>query len=111
LYFLPLPHSPVRRSAAIGSAARAAAIPVVLTRPSEAPKHPDRGHRRLEFHHTADKIGEAAKARDPDAVLEALSETLATCTSCHQTFKQQVVDDAAWTASTKGSGSAGPMAH
>jgi hypothetical protein len=65
----------------------------------------------LKFHHTSDKIGEAAKAHDSDAVLKALSETLATCTSCHQTFKQQVVDDAAWTASTKGSGPTGSMAH
>jgi cytochrome c556 len=65
----------------------------------------------LKFHHTADKIGEAAKANDSDAVLKALSETLATCTSCHQTFKQQVVDDAAWTASTKGNRPTPPMAH
>jgi len=65
----------------------------------------------LKFHHTADKIGEAAKAHDSDAVLKALSETLATCTSCHQTFKQQVVDDAAWKSSTNGSGPTGPMAQ
>jgi hypothetical protein len=55
----------------------------------------------LKFHHTADKIGEAAQKRDSEGVLNALSETLATCASCHQTFKQQVVHDAAWTALTK----------
>lgn len=37
----------------------------------------------LNFHHTADKIDAAAKARDADAVLAALSATLTTCTTCH----------------------------
>jgi hypothetical protein len=55
----------------------------------------------LEFHHTADKIGDAAKKHDSDAVLAALDETLATCTSCHQRFKQQVVDEATWATLTK----------
>lgn len=55
----------------------------------------------LNFHHTADKIGDAAKKHDSDAVLKALSETLSTCTTCHASFKQQVVDDATWTAATK----------
>lgn len=65
----------------------------------------------LEFHHTADKIGEAAKKRDSGAVLAALSETLATCTSCHRTFKQQIVDEAAWTALTKRASPSGSMQH
>ena len=55
----------------------------------------------LSFHHTADKIGDAAKKQDADAVLKALGETLATCTTCHAAFKQQVVDDATWTAATQ----------
>ena len=29
-------------------------------------------------------------------VLTALNETLATCTGCHSTFKQQVVDETTW---------------
>jgi hypothetical protein len=55
----------------------------------------------LDFHHTADKIGDAAKKHDSDAVMKALTDTLTTCTSCHAMFKQQVVDDATWTAATK----------
>jgi hypothetical protein len=38
--------------------------------------------RALEFHHSADQIGEAAKKRDSEGVLKSLSNTLATCTSC-----------------------------
>jgi len=57
--------------------------------------------RALEFHHTADKIGEAAKKRDLDAVMKALTDTLVTCTSCHAMFKQKVVDEATWAAATK----------
>jgi len=53
------------------------------------------------FHRNADKIGEAAKKHDMDAVLLSLNETLAACTACHARFKQQVVDDAAWTNATK----------
>jgi hypothetical protein len=45
----------------------------------------------LSFHHTADEIAEAATKQDQAAVLAALSETLRACTSCHQTYKQQLV--------------------
>jgi hypothetical protein len=55
----------------------------------------------LNFHRTADTIAEAAKTRDSDAVLTALGRTLATCTSCHATFKQRVVDDATWASLTR----------
>lgn len=65
----------------------------------------------LSFHHTADKIGAAAKKRDADAVLAALNETLTTCTTCHQTFKQQVVDDATWTKATNMTAPSGGMHH
>ena len=65
----------------------------------------------LNFHHTADEIGAAAKKRDADAVLAALNETLTTCTTCHQTFKQQVVDDATWTKATNMTAPTGGMAH
>lgn len=54
----------------------------------------------LLFHHTADKIGDAARARDMKAVLSALSETMSTCTGCHATFKQSVVDDDAFAAAS-----------
>jgi hypothetical protein len=50
----------------------------------------------LRFHHTADKIAEAARGRDMAGVLNALSATLATCTGCHSTFKQRIVDETTW---------------
>lgn len=53
--------------------------------------------RALAFHEKADGIIEAARAEDADGVLSALDETLAACTSCHATYKQQVVSQAAWT--------------
>lgn len=45
----------------------------------------------LAFHHTADEISVAAKRQDGAAVLAALSKTLQTCTTCHTTYKQQLV--------------------
>jgi hypothetical protein len=54
----------------------------------------------LRFHHTADKISDAARQRDMPAVLSALGATLATCTGCHSVFKQQVVDEATWASLT-----------
>jgi hypothetical protein len=50
----------------------------------------------LAFHHTADGIAAAARERDRGRVLSELSATLKTCTTCHATWKQQVVDDATW---------------
>ncbi len=50
----------------------------------------------LRFHHTADKISEAARKRDMLGVLSALGDTLATCTGCHATFKQKIVDETTW---------------
>lgn len=47
----------------------------------------------LAFHHTADRIGEAARAQDGPGVLRALGDTLATCTACHAGFKQQLVHE------------------
>lgn len=44
------------------------------------------------FHHSADRIAEAAKRQDSEAVLSALGETLAMCTGCHATYKQKLVD-------------------
>ena len=45
----------------------------------------------LAFHHTADEIAAAATRQDGTAVLTALSNTLQTCTTCHETYKQQLV--------------------
>ena len=50
----------------------------------------------LRFHHTADKIAEAARGRDMPGVLDALSATLTTCTGCHSVFKQRIVDETTW---------------
>jgi cytochrome c556 len=62
----------------------------------------------LRFHHTADRISEAARARDTAGVLSALDATLATCTGCHAVFKQRVVDEATWTSLV---GTAAPQHH
>lgn len=56
--------------------------------------------RALAFHHLADGIGEAAKRHDMPAVLSKLNETLGSCTSCHATYKQRVVDDETWVSLT-----------
>jgi hypothetical protein len=62
----------------------------------------------LAFHHTADTIGDAARRRDRAAVIEALGSTLQTCTGCHATFRQTVVDEATWNRLTS---MAAPMGH
>lgn len=51
----------------------------------------------IRFHKTADTIAEAARARDREKVVTALAATLATCTGCHATWKQRVVDESEWT--------------
>lgn len=50
----------------------------------------------LDFHHTADTIAAAARQHDRAAVMRALGPTLQTCTGCHATFRQSVVDEATW---------------
>jgi len=65
----------------------------------------------LHFHHTADKISEAAKRRDMPAVLSALGETLATCTGCHAVFKQKIVDENTWASLTGASAGTPPKHH
>jgi hypothetical protein len=50
----------------------------------------------LEFHHTADTIVSAARQHDLAAVMGALGSTLQTCTGCHASFRQEVVDEATW---------------
>ena len=61
----------------------------------------------LNFHHTADRIGAAAHDRDRTRVLAELGTTLQTCTSCHATWKQQVVDEPTWQSLT----SSAPPTH
>ena len=52
----------------------------------------------MSFHETADTIGAAAERQDRDAVLTALTRTLAACTGCHSNYKQHVIDEATWAA-------------
>jgi hypothetical protein len=52
--------------------------------------------RAVEFHRTADGIARAARGGSTEEVLRALDATLRTCTSCHATWKQHVVDEAAF---------------
>lgn len=62
----------------------------------------------LKFHHTADTIRAASERRDRAGVLAALAATLQTCTACHATFKQSVVDETTWQMLTTGTA---PSAH
>lgn len=50
----------------------------------------------LEFHRRADAIGAAARARDSAATLKATAHTLQACTTCHATFRQEVVSQQIW---------------
>ena len=50
----------------------------------------------LAFHHTADRIAAAARDRDRARVLTELGATLQACTTCHATWKQQIVDEQTW---------------
>jgi hypothetical protein len=54
----------------------------------------------LSFHERADEIGPAAESQDGAAVLRATSKTLEVCTSCHATYRQDVVDAKTWQART-----------
>jgi len=54
----------------------------------------------LDFHRRADAIAEVARAHDGPEVLRALARTLDACTSCHATYRQDVVDAATWRART-----------
>lgn len=46
----------------------------------------------IAFHHSADRIVDAAKREDSAAVLGALGETLTACTGCHASYKQKLVE-------------------
>ena len=47
----------------------------------------------LEFHRTADGIIAAAAQRDHAAVAGALDATLQKCVGCHDTYRQDIVDE------------------
>ena len=59
----------------------------------------------LDFHKRAEAIAPAARAKDAKAVLKATAHTLAACTSCHATYRQEIVSAEVWqqrTGSTHG---------
>jgi len=60
----------------------------------------------LNFHQTADNIGEAARRGDRSGVLTALDRTLQTCVGCHATYRQEVVDEGMWNKLTAEAGAA-----
>jgi hypothetical protein len=64
--------------------------------------------RALDFHRRADGIVAAAKEQDAAKVLASTAATLEACTSCHSTYRQEVVSDAVWAERT---GSAVPVPH
>lgn len=45
----------------------------------------------LALHQTADKLVHAAKKKNYDQFVTLLGRTLKTCTSCHSSFKQEIV--------------------
>jgi cytochrome c556 len=57
---------------------------------------PGFSQRALAFHSTADSIIPAAERKDSAGVLKALNDTLDTCVSCHESYRQEVVDQARW---------------
>jgi len=56
------------------------------------------------FHKTADTIVDAAKRHDRAGVTAALDATLRTCVGCHDTYRQEIVDDATFSKSAGSSG-------
>lgn len=47
-----------------------------------------------QFHKTADQIGIAARRHDRPGVVHALHDTLQTCVTCHESYRQEIVADA-----------------
>lgn len=64
----------------------------------------------IAFHRSADRIADAARAHDRTRTLAALGTTLAACTACHATWKQEVVDEATWQRLTAGALPSAPHA-
>jgi cytochrome c556 len=57
---------------------------------------PGFSQRALAFHSAADSIIPAAERKDSAGVLKALHNTLDTCVSCHESYRQEVVDQVRW---------------
>ncbi len=49
--------------------------------------------RAIAFHKTADEIAAAARRKDAQGVTASLGRTLAQCTGCHATYKQEIVGE------------------
>lgn len=52
--------------------------------------------RAIRFHRSASAMETAAHSNDTQAVLERLAETLGQCTTCHATYRQQIIADPAY---------------
>jgi cytochrome c556 len=63
------------------------------------------------FHKTADQITEAARRNDRAGVVTALGATLQTCTGCHETYRQEIVDAATLDKASGGMAPSCPMMH
>ena len=50
----------------------------------------------IRFHRSASAIATAARNRDSQAVLQRLAVTLGQCTTCHATYRQQIIADPAY---------------
>lgn len=65
----------------------------------------------IAFHKTADGIVTAAREKNREGVMLSLSATLQTCTGCHATWKQQIVDETTWQQATGSEPPAHGMRH
>ncbi len=65
----------------------------------------------LDFHSRADQIGVAAKSKDGKAVLKATAHTLNACTTCHSTYRQDVMTATDWESKTGSSHDPTTMPH
>lgn len=65
----------------------------------------------LSFHAKADLIREPAKNKDVSGTLRATAETVQVCTTCHATYRQDVVDAATWAARTGSDHAPSPEMH
>ncbi len=50
----------------------------------------------IQFHKSADEIARFAEKRDQLGVITGLNNTLNRCTTCHSTYRQQIVDEATY---------------
>jgi len=62
-----------------------------------------------QFHRAADKIMDAARTHDRVGVAAALGSTLTNCTGCHDTYRQEIVDEASFEKLAGSSSEACPM--